>query len=387
MIPKLLSRNRKRTAFIVIHGIGEQLPFETLDLFTANFIRHFGEVKLVHAITIRSGANGKAWQENFIQVERTNGCTIDIHEFFWAYLTEEKISIPETVKWVEQTLKATKKYYKENEELQKKYEVRRGTKRFPLARVLLLLRFAAFTLPFVKFFGVLFSPFSRLPFFMWITKLFRAAINKLGWIVTGYLGDVAIYTTTDEKSKYYRIRQQILNESQTLVEALLDDDAYDRVIIAGHSLGSVIAYDTLDRINIKANLREGKKLQIQKFAGLITFGSPLDKIAFFFRERTRPDEYIRGAILAHLHSFKAKPLSDDTGEHDVSNPIEHKLDTIPWVNYYAHNDPVSGHLDFYSIHDQDNVKLTLPQSWGVAHTGYWTNQDFYEDIIKRFIIT
>ena len=102
---------------------------------------------------------------------------------------------------------------------------------------------------------------------MWITKLFRAAINKLGWIVTGYLGDVAIYTTTDEKSKYYRIRQQILNESQTLVEALLDDDAYDRVIIAGHSLGSVIAYDTLDRINIKANLREGKKLQIQKLDG------------------------------------------------------------------------------------------------------------------------
>ncbi|MGD1046971.1 MAG: hypothetical protein ABR936_16835 [Bacteroidota bacterium] len=358
MIPALLSRSRKRTAFIVIHGIGEQLPFETLDAFTASFIRPFGEVKLAHAITTRSGASGNAWQENFIQVERTNGYPIDIHEFYWAYMTEEKITIPETVKWVEQTLAATKKYYKENKELQTKYEARRGTKRFPLARVLLLLRFAAFMLPFVKLFGVLFSPISKLPFFTWITKLFRAAINKFGWIVTGYLGDVAIYTTTDEKSKYYRIRQQILNESQTLVEAVLDDDAYDRVIIAGHSLGSVIAYDTLDRINIKANLPEGKKLPIQKLAGLITFGSPLDKIAFFFRERTRPGEYIRRKILAHLHSFKAKPLSPDEGGQKVSDPIKPKLEKMPWVNYYANNDPVSGHLDFYNIFEQDNMSLS-----------------------------
>jgi hypothetical protein len=387
MTPAPHRRSRKRTAFIVIHGIGEQLPFETLDAFTANFIRHFGEVKLAHAITTRGGASGKTWQENFIQVERTNGCPIDIHEFFWAYLTEEKITIPETVKWVEQTLAATKKYYKENKELHKKYEERRGTKRFPLARVLLMLRIAAFTLPFVKLFGVIFSPISRLPLFMGIAKLSHAVINKFGWIVTGYLGDVAIYTTTDEKSKYYRIRQQILNESQTLVESVLDDDAYDRVIIAGHSLGSVIAYDTLDRINIKANLPEGKKLPIKKLAGLITFGSPLDKIAFFFRERTRPDEYIRGAILAHLHSFKAKPFSDDEGGQKISDPIKPKLDKIPWVNYYADNDPVSGHLDFYDIFEQDNVRLTLPQSWGVAHSGYWTSQSFYEDIMKRFNIS
>jgi hypothetical protein len=385
MIPALLSRSRKRTAFVIIHGIGEQSPFETLDAFTANFIRSFGNVQLSHAIATRSDASGKIWQENFIQVEREQGFPIDLHEFYWAYITEEKITIPETVKWVEQTLAATKKYYKKNVELQKNYEERRGTKRFPLARVLLLLRLAVFALPFFQLFGILFSPFSHFPPLTWISKLSRIVLNKFGWIVTGYIGDVAIYTTTDEKSKYYRIRQQILNESQTLVEALLNDDAYDRVIIAGHSLGSVIAYDTLNRINVKANLPEGKKLPIKKLAGLITFGSPLDKIAFFFREQTRPDEYIRRDILAHLHSFKAKPLSSGKEEHDVSNPIRHKLDAIPWVNYYADNDPVSGHLDFYDIRDQDNMKLALPQSWGVAHSGYWASQDFYKDIMKRFV--
>ena len=54
-----------------------------------------------HAIAARSDASGKTWQENFIQVEREDGCPIDFHEFYRAYLTEEKITIPETVKWVE----------------------------------------------------------------------------------------------------------------------------------------------------------------------------------------------------------------------------------------------------------------------------------------------
>jgi hypothetical protein len=385
MANKPQSRSRKRTAFIVIHGIGEQVPFETLDAFTANFINCFDKVQLAHAITARSGAGGKSWQENFIKTERAHGVPIDFHEFYWAYLTEEKITIPETIQWVEQTLAATKKYYNENVELQKKYEERRKKKRFPLANILLLLRIAAVALPFIKLLSVLVSPVSHFPFFQWISKLFHLALNKFGWVVTGYIGDIAIYTTTDEKSKYYNIRQQILNESQALVEAILNDRTYDRVILAGHSLGSVIAYDTLNRINIKANLPEGKNIPIRKFAGLITFGSPLDKIAFFFREHTRPDEYIRSAILAHLHSFKAKALSAVQSEYPVSNPIEHKLDAIPWVNYYADNDPVSGHLDFYALDEQDNVKLTLPQSWGVAHTGYWTSSDFYEDIVKRFL--
>jgi len=380
--------NKKRTAFIVLHGIGEQSPFETLDAFTANFagsLQRTTTVKLAHEISTRKGASGSLWQEQFIQIEQAKGTPIDVHEFYWAYITEDKITIPEVVAWVEQTLAGTKKFYHEDAALQNAYERRRSTKRFPLAHVLWLLRLAAIAVPFVEIARFLFSPVIHLPFFTWLSKITDKLLKKFGWIITGYLGDVAIYTTTDAKSKYYRMRQQILNESQTLVEEILADPAYDRVILAGHSLGSLIAYDTLNRLNIKANLPEGARLPIKKLAGLITFGSPLDKIAFFFREQAQKNEQIRKQILAHLHSFKSKPLSFEPYSLPVSNPLKPKLDGIPWVNYYAHNDPVSGHLDFYTINESDNVKLELPQAWGVAHTGYWTSEYFYEDIIRRFV--
>lgn len=378
----------KRTAFIVIHGIGEQLPFETLDSFTANFVRSLQgstDADLAHEITLRKSAGGGSWQESFVRIRRGKEADIDVHEFYWAYLTEEKITIPEVAAWVERTLAGTKKFYKQDTALQNAYEDRRNTKRFPLATVLLLLRIAAFLLPFLKAGSFLLTPFLHLPWLTWIAKKFHQLLNRFGWVITGYIGDVAIYTTTDAKSKYYAIRRQILNESQALVEEILNDASYDRVILAGHSLGSVIAYDTLNRINIKSNLPEGKNIPVAKLAGLITFGSPLDKIAFFFREQTGKDEYIRRQILEHLHSFKAKPLSFENNALPVANPLKPKLDSIPWVNYYAHNDPVSGHLDFYRIREKDNIRLELPQRWGAAHTGYWTSEHFYDDIIRRFI--
>lgn len=372
---------RKRTAIIVIHGIGEQSPFETLDAFAANLVNFLPGVQLSHQMKTRKQQDGAAWYESYIRIDHLDGVPLDVHEYYWAYLTEDKISIPDVAKWVAQTLEATKKFYKENSELQSKYEERRGTDKFPLQQVLRLLRVAAFLLPFLKLAWIVVSPLSRKSVSDWLGAL----LGKFGWVITGYLGDVAIYTTTDEKSKFYRIRQQILNRSQELVEEILKDGTYDCVILAGHSLGSVIAYDTLNRINIKTNLEGKNSLPTDKLAGLITFGSPLDKVAFFFREHTLPKQYIRRQILAHLHSFKSKPMDSKTGDPFIEDPLAHNLDSMPWVNYYAQNDPVSGHLDFYAIDEEDNVPLALPEAWGVAHSGYWTSRQFYEDIIRRFL--
>jgi hypothetical protein len=33
----------------------------------------------------------------------------------------------------------------------------------------------------------------------------------------------------------------------------------------------------------------------------------------------------------------------------------------------------------------DNVKLDLQKQWGVAHSGYWDDAQFYNDIAKRFL--
>ena len=380
MKTKSVKRTKKRTAILVIHGIGEQEPFETLDSFAANFVKFVDYLPpLEHKMVSRRGAGGVEWQESFVSIERPNEAPLDVHEFYWAYMTEEQISIQEVIRWVGKTLKATEKFYKENLDLQREYEQRRGKEPFPLRNVLRLLRWTAVLSPFVKLAWALASPFSKLS----VTNWFHSLLDKFGWVVTGYIGDIAVYTTTDEKSRYFKIRQQILDESQALVEQILTDDSYDRVILAGHSLGSVIAYDTLNRINIKTNVAGRNSVPISKLAGFVTFGSPLDKIAFFFREHSEVHQYVRRQILAHLNSFKSKPLDTQPNGPLVTDPLARNLDFIPWANYYAHNDPVSGHLDFYSV--DLNKEVHLPEPWGVAHTGYWSCREFYEDVAERFL--
>jgi hypothetical protein len=382
--------NSGKTAILVIHGIGEQRPFETLDSFSRGLVEFLRTQKrrfsLKHEIVERRGSAGVTWNESLLQIHPHKGTrSIDIHEFYWAYLTEQRITVPEVLEWVEKTLQGTRRFYRENKELQRKFEKRRKTPIFPLTWVAWALRVVTLLYPLYRLTSLLFKPVLPLLSIKWVAPLWNWLAKNTTWIIVGYIGDIAIYTTTDEKSRKYRIRQQILKECQSQVEAILEDSRYDRVIIAGHSLGSVIAFDTLNRINIKSNLPSGAKLRIDKITGLITFGSPLDKIAFFFREHTTAQEYIRRQIKSHLHSFKAKTLDDQNDDLILSNPIQHNLDDVLWVNYYSKSDPISGHLDFYQIAEEDNVLLDLPEFWGVAHVGYWTHQPFYEDVVARFL--
>lgn len=69
--------------------------------------------------------------------------------------------------------------------------------------------------------------------------------------VVDYVGDVAIYTPTDKKSKSYEVRQHTLGGATDMIRSLISstEPEYGRMGIAGHSLGSVIAYDALNRIN------------------------------------------------------------------------------------------------------------------------------------------
>jgi hypothetical protein len=370
--------------FVVIHGIGEQNPFETLDSFTRGLVRYLKskvQFKLEHRIAERKGADGSDWVESFVRLSPPQGDDwIDIHEYYWAYLTEEKISPSEVLEWVVQTLEGTIRFYDENQDLRQRYETRPGRPRFRLRKVVRVLRWIYPLIRVARF---------LVPHWIRLRAVREWVERRATWILVGYIGDIAIYTTMDQKSRHYEIRQRILKESQALLEAILAEAPEDaQVIVAGHSLGSVIAYDTLNRLNIKANLPAGEDLPLKKLAGLITFGSPLDKVAFFFREHAGKDQYVRRQIMEHLHSFKAKPLSSQEDQKEpyvLANPVAPKLDHLPWVNYWSKNDPISGHLDFYQIPDQDNVCLDLPEKWGVAHVRYWCHMPFYEDIARRFL--
>ncbi len=398
--PILNKTPQGRTAFIIIHGIGEQKLFETLDYFGRNWIKYFQRkninVQLEHMITQRR-IYDFSQVDSFIQLSSSDSgqdWIIDIHEYYWAYQTENKITLSEVIRWLEETLKGTIKFYNQphNKNLLAGLLQQKTSKKifkYRLRTLVIFLRLFNFIYPLLRLvlWLVLFlsSPFLS-------GNVLQSAWKQSKQIVTpalvNYVGDLAIYATTHAKSPHYTIRQQILTESLALLKSIIQDPQadYDRVILVGHSLGSCIAYDTLNQLNLELNLssEQNEHLAINKITGLITFGSPLDKIAFFFREARKKEQYIRSAILEHLTSFRVRPEELSSTRYFRKNPIKSHFEHLHWVNYYHQNDPISGHLDYYQ--NIDNVLMEYKASWGnPAHQGYWNNSHFYEDICQRFL--
>ncbi len=390
-----------RTAFIIIHGVGEQNPFETVDYFAQNFIKYFEkqklQIKLEHLIARRRLSTGYPWTESFVRLSPTGTQEyefIDIHEYYWAADTHNKISVQEILQWCDRTLEGTIEFYNSPEnkplldELLQDKNLQ-GFFKFRLRWLTIFLRLFNLIYPVLRLLVwlilLLLSPFLSGRYLQPAWQLSKQLVIPL---LINFVGDVAIYTTTDVKSSYHKIREKILAESLILLKALLRDKQanYEQVILVGHSLGSCIAYDTLNLLCVEASLSndKGKNLFINKITGLITFGSPLDKIAFFFRETAQHHQYIRQRILEHLNSFRVKTLVINKNQYLTINPVECKLEKIRWVNYYHLQDPISGHLDYYE--NLDNVRMDYQTSWGDnAHLGYWTDPNFYEDIAKRFL--
>jgi hypothetical protein len=208
-------------------------------------------------------------------------------------------------------------------------------------------------------------------------------------ILTGFVGDIAVYVTADEKSKNYAARRAILKGSCELVHDLLRSDDYDHVIIAGHSLGSVIAYDTVNKlIGEVATRYAGPKAHntltekhLAKLSGLLTFGSPLDKIYYFFREQVEKDQAIRAQLVSYIHPFRRKSSGRNYKPFELTKPALPVM-KVRWLNVWSPFDPVSGHLDFYEADDQNSLWYWIP---GAAHLSYWRDQRFYTLLVKTLI--
>lgn len=374
------------TAILVIHGIGEQHPFQTLDAFASTFwniVEQKQDGALIpghHRIVRRNG-----WVQNYVSIESSRKSSVDIYEYYWAHKTQRHVKLADIVGWLIDTSDGARKFYNENEALSATYEGtgvtafgKSGFKnRWYLKQLGWIMRIAAY-LPRT----VLVTAARWLgPLAVFLNPLFR-------WLRTtliDFIGDIVIYTSTDMKSQFYTVRKQILDGAVEELKALLQDKCYRRILIVGHSLGSVIGFDALNRINHEMNTGSIATRLASRITGFVTFGSPLDKIAFFFREHTPDDEYLRRQILTHYHSFKAKPLSEQQNPRELSNPFTEYLDHVHWVNFWDAEDKVSGHLDFYRV--DENVQLKMKKGELHAHGGYWEYAEMYRKILGRCLIS
>lgn len=215
--------------------------------------------------------------------------------------------------------------------------------------------------------------------------LFSAKVRE---ILVQYVGDVAIYVRPNKLDRFDAVRSEIKEAARSVVSALFTsyklqsnpgsapEFQYDKIALVGHSLGSVIAYDTLNRLMLDDWLCDGALRVAERTATMVTFGSPLNKTAFLFTIQGRDTQHIRERLASTV-----QPLI-------MSYP---KFRKLKWINVFSRNDIVSGHLKFYDLpgYQDDPVPPVAVQNIKdrdaavplVAHVSYWKNKTVWRELL------
>ncbi len=424
------------TAILVFHGIGNQRPIETLDTFARGLVGvYLNEAKhdrdaliLEHRIAVKGGEGGRKWFENFVRFRcKDREHHIDVYEYFWAHHPEDQVSLNDLQKWVEHTANGAKEFYDQQQFSEKHGDssvfVEDG--KFNAARYRRTMFVAVQLVPALTRMVAAVLNFARhIP---WVGRLAFAQLEKLRETalcqLTNVAGDVVAYNTMDEKARLFEIRTRVLNGAVDALRYLIEPQKvagspdkqrqYDRVIIAAHSLGTQISFDAINRFShlisqgeIEGVDRNGnltgaagapKKPVAEVLAGYATFGSPLDKIAFFFRDRSRKEAYLRRQILEHFHCFKEKDWGDaQPDELPLQDGLKARFfHDIPWRNYFDCNDAVSGRLDYYANVENINCHFVnhpagekigwRARLWPFTHSYYWESEAMYADIVGNLV--
>src|SRR6185295_15762857 len=106
----------------------------------------------------------------------------------------------------------------------------------------------------------------------------------------------AAYVSPYKSSKFDELRKRIQKVGWEVGKGIYGLD-YSRVVMVGHSLGSLLAYDTLNAL-INFEQTGPFKPVLARTPALITFGSPLDKTAFIFRMQR--EDWIREQMAAAM---------------------------------------------------------------------------------------
>jgi hypothetical protein len=208
---------------------------------------------------------------------------------------------------------------------------------------------------------------------VWVFILFLGAAAYLiyltRWFFIQYLGDVAAYVSAHTVNRFFEVREQIQRVGLKVADAVYSAEEngkplYDKIIVLGHSLGSIIAYDTLNGM-INNDLLHGEKRRVVERTNLfLTFGSPMDKIAFIFRTQAQ------NAIVREVLAAAKQPMIDS---------YDHRPQL--WINLWSPKDWISGSIDYFDDPlELDNIQKRVKNYIDLqadkpilAHTQYWGN--------------
>lgn len=218
-----------------------------------------------------------------------------------------------------------------------------------------------------------------------VSSAMAAVLATLGVtrFLSEYVGDVQQFVTYEEAEPMYRRRKAIITSSLKSLRYVLADAKCTRTVLVSHSLGTAIAVDTLlelRRFNMARTPDDPMKgpVNLKKITHLVTMGSPIDKINYFF-----------GALTSQYRVYECliDNLRGDIGTPPFS--LVGRQPQIHWINYWDSADIISGPIETVApgiLRDQevDNVRIAsypLPAPLA-SHEGYFAHASVVGDLFR-----
>jgi hypothetical protein len=251
------SRKRYTQAVVIIHGIGEQHPMETVRAFADAVLpepEQGGEKYFVRPDPLSESFELRKLQNR--SQPRTH-----FFEYYWAYKVEGT-NLNHVLSWLYLLL------FRRPGKVPKQLLPLWG-----LSWLLIVLTLTAISFD-------VFAPLKQLtpqlpPFIVsGISALFFAVLNL---VFFSYIGDAARYLSPTPSN--IKLRQTIRADGIQLLRRIHEQGEYERVIVVGHSLGSVIAYDILKHLwqEYNTDYRQPKTSDQPALARLEKVGEDLRK--------------------------------------------------------------------------------------------------------------
>lgn len=231
-------------AVVVIHGMGEQRPMSTLRGLVdvvwnsdMSLTWNAPEKRATDPVTglqtnrswiVPDSRTGSHELRRITTVADVNKRRVDFYELYWADLLQNNL-LGHLISWIRGLL------------FRRWSTVPTDARRFYVALwIVVVLSVVPTVILWVM--SLLGRTELFLPAAMW-----TAAAGLVAWIVTNWIlpvyGDVATYVLIEPGT--VARRAEVRARGIELLEKLMQDPAYDRIVVVAHSLGSIIAYDLL----------------------------------------------------------------------------------------------------------------------------------------------
>jgi hypothetical protein len=228
-----------RQAVIVIHGIGEQRPMDTLRSFVEAVLPEPPGDR-VKFLSVPDRMSESFELRRLLAPQTRSRPITDFFEYYWAYQVRGTTH-RDLVDWLKTLLL--------------RLPSRVPRRLIPVWAVTWML-VVGVTIASARLAPLVYGPPGADParrVAAWIISLILLPL--LSRFARGYLGDAARYLSATPQN--IAVRQRIRGEGVRLLRHLHLSGQYDRIVVVGHSLGSVIAYDILKHYWQEVNARHG----------------------------------------------------------------------------------------------------------------------------------